>query len=767
MSGSAIPAGEVKDRLYGVVRSDDPFERKAEEALRIGVEYLGVENGHLTRIDQRTEHWEAVVSTDPPDGEFPPGLELDLETTYCRRTIEADSQVSLHDAPNQGWEDDPAFQKHGLHCYHGTTLVLADGAYGTVCFVSEEPREAFSQDEMLLLELLARLLERELERQQHEVELTKQANLAAVLNRVLRHNLRNDLSIIRGHTQLMADKLDEEGAEETALRNIDELIELSDKARELDQIIAVDDQRTSTDVVPLVRTVCEELEREYPDASVTVEFDEAVTVPVRDNFRRAVEELVENAVKHSGEGPTVTVEVALVPNAVEIRVTDDGPGLSNQEAAVLETGEETPLSHGSGLGLWLVHWVVTNHGGSTTVSADDEGTTMTVQLPRNPATNVQEQLARLSRARDRYHAAFQEACDAMVIVNDEARIVEANPASRTIYGLPSQELLGRTIREFLPDSFDFDAAWEQFRNVGEERDTLTMVGADGTERPVEYSASAEFVPGQHLVISRDISDRSARKQALEERSLRLEAIIGASPDPVLAVDDDGIIQLWNEAAEELFQYDREAVVGRSVLDLDLHEGEQRSVFKERFDQALGGKEFEDVVVERANKHGETKHLKISTAPIRNPSGAITGVVAVCKDVTETVEQRRRFEALSNGFPDICFIIDENGVYREVLSNPANEDKLYVDPSEFSGMSVDEVLPSDAAKRTRIAVEETIETEESRTIEYDLTVPAGRRVFEARMAPLELKIDSSPTVSCIVRDITELRGQATEGTTGGE
>lgn len=93
-----------------------------------------MENGHLTRIDVESDYWKAIASTDSVDGRFPVGLQLDLQNTYCRRTIDGESPVRLYDAPNQGWDDDPAFERHGLHCYHGSTITIDDGVCGTLCF---------------------------------------------------------------------------------------------------------------------------------------------------------------------------------------------------------------------------------------------------------------------------------------------------------------------------------------------------------------------------------------------------------------------------------------------------------------------------------------------------------------------------------------------------------------------------------------------------------------------------------------------------------
>jgi len=145
---------------------DVPFEEKATLALSIGEAYLGVENGHLTRIDVESDYWKAIASTDSVDGRFPVGLQLDLQNTYCRRTNDRRREPgSTVRRTEPGWDDDPAFERHGLHCYHGSTITIDDGVCGTLCFVSTEPRpEPFADEETLFAELIARLLETELQR---------------------------------------------------------------------------------------------------------------------------------------------------------------------------------------------------------------------------------------------------------------------------------------------------------------------------------------------------------------------------------------------------------------------------------------------------------------------------------------------------------------------------------------------------------------------------------------------------------------------------
>jgi K+-sensing histidine kinase KdpD len=97
-----------------------------------------------------------------------------------------------------------------------------------------------------------------------------------------------------------------------------------------------------------------------------------------------VTELVENAAAHAGPGAHIVIECDPIEGAVALRVVDDGPGLPESEQAVLADGVETPLVHGSGLGLWMVYWIVTNHDGTIDAAVTEEGTTITVTLPRVP-----------------------------------------------------------------------------------------------------------------------------------------------------------------------------------------------------------------------------------------------------------------------------------------------------------------------------------------------------------------------------------------------
>jgi signal transduction histidine kinase len=66
-------------------------------------------------------------------------------------------------------------------------------------------------------------------------------------------------------------------------------------------------------------------------------------------------------------------------------VSDDGPGMPEMEAEVLETGEETSLRHGQGLGLWMARTIVRQAGGDVSVDTGPDGTEVCVRLPTETA----------------------------------------------------------------------------------------------------------------------------------------------------------------------------------------------------------------------------------------------------------------------------------------------------------------------------------------------------------------------------------------------
>ncbi|PSP94921.1 histidine kinase [Halobacteriales archaeon QS_4_62_28] len=237
-----------------------------------------------------------------------------------------------------------------------------------------------------------------------------------VLNRVVRHNLRNDMTVVQGFAEAANEAVaDPEASDmlDTVERKALELVDLGEKARDIERVLAADRPQRATELRPLLAGIVDELDTDVP---VSVDCPDVAIETDTETLRILCLALVENAVEHGSTNPRsqaredaaehgstspdsqarldpdaattdgdapVRISVDTTDEQVTVRVRDDGPGIPEHELSVLESGEETALEHSTGLGLWLANWATRRLGGDLAFQTDD-GTTATLTLPVGP-----------------------------------------------------------------------------------------------------------------------------------------------------------------------------------------------------------------------------------------------------------------------------------------------------------------------------------------------------------------------------------------------
>jgi len=212
-----------------------------------------------------------------------------------------------------------------------------------------------------------------------------------VLSRVMRHNIRNKLSTVKGAITTLTAAPDHNNKAElldSAEEATSELLSTSEKIYKVEQQVAGDVEQRTLSLIPLIDTVIERVQDDYPDCEFTTAGSADLEINAPNTIEIAFKELIENAAEHNtSPHPEINVRCteSLDDKYVIVRIADNGPGIPPTEYEVL-TGERTrsQLDHTSGMGLWIANWTVTQAGGSLTFSANSpRGSIVELRLPQS------------------------------------------------------------------------------------------------------------------------------------------------------------------------------------------------------------------------------------------------------------------------------------------------------------------------------------------------------------------------------------------------
>lgn len=210
-------------------------------------------------------------------------------------------------------------------------------------------------------------------------ELAREQEKLAVVNRLLRHNLRHEAQILLGY----GDTIENEMAREKVNAVAQRLAGMNDRAAELQTLLGeVVDSDESVALASVVEAATGRLREGHPDATIEVSVSDDLVVTGDDRLERVVFELAENALRH-GDGEQVTITAEATATRVELVILDEGDGVPEMERAVLN--RETPISqvfHSKGFGLWLSKWTTEAFGGDVGFSEEGEESAVVVRLDR-------------------------------------------------------------------------------------------------------------------------------------------------------------------------------------------------------------------------------------------------------------------------------------------------------------------------------------------------------------------------------------------------
>jgi PAS domain S-box-containing protein len=470
-----------------------------------------------------------------------------------------------------------------------------------------------------------------LQDREQELDLLRQ-----ILTRYLRHDLRNDLNTILGYAQVIEETASGATADraETILETAGRLSETSETARLYSTLIERQDEPVEHDLREVVDAAVAKVTERYPETAVEVDGPETCRVVAREGIRAAIADLVENAAKHNdADDPWVRVRFRRSERP-RLTIEDNGPGVPDHDLAAFDRGRESPLTHSSGIGVWLSKWVVEGGGGRLSFDETADGTLVTVEFPPPESVGADGLDVPDLKARERrLQTIIDRVTDAIVEVDDSWSVTFLDRQAEEILDVDADAVEGRAFWDALPAfrGTPFEAACRQTMDSRSSAHVAAYhEGIDGWLEGYAYPN----VDGGLSVYFREITEQKARERELERARTRMEVALDATDAAVWEWDVETDAVTLHPEVHPVFRTRIETV---SEFVAGVHP-EDRDRVREALAAALDSGSYE---VEYRVPDGETVRWAADSGRVRyDDDGDAARVVGVSRDVTAARRRER-------------------------------------------------------------------------------------------------------------------------------
>lgn len=272
------------------------------------------------------------------------------------------------------------------------------------------------------------------------------------------------------------------------------------------------------------------------------------------------------------------------------------------------------------------------------------------------------------------HSILQAIPDLISVVDTDFKIVYSNWRGGHEYAAPNRRKRNRHCYEvYYPDlngrcdPCHLVQVFETGTSIVTEKFNPRVGYLEIHAFPIFDGSGTVVMAGEYL---RNISDRKHAEDALRGANQMLEALVNASPPAILTLDLDLNLTLWNPAAERMFGWKRDEVLGKSypIVSIELMEE-----LKENIRRLNRGEERQSMETRRLHRDGHFIDVSLSTAPMLNSEGGTIGYVAIMADISERKqaqqalrESEANYRAIFDAANDATFVFDvETGAMLDV------------------------------------------------------------------------------------------------------
>jgi len=250
------------------------------------------------------------------------------------------------------------------------------------------------------------------------------------------------------------------------------------------------------------------------------------------------------------------------------------------------------------------------------------------------ARREQRETANVLDATEReFKSVFDNALDGILILDDQGICLEANAAALNLFGTDHDEFVARPVEKFFAGAGDFKEFWNRFLDLKSEHRETRVLRGDGERIFVEYTAKANYLPGRHVAILRDITRRKLAEAALRESEERFQEMAGNIEEIFWTLDAENRKVLYVNPAYE-------TITGRSCESLRkdpksyeevIHPEDRVRVLSRLGESVQTGQLDEEFRITKPD--GATRWVWVHGFPVRDSSGIVRRLVGTAQDVT--------------------------------------------------------------------------------------------------------------------------------------
>lgn len=283
---------------------------------------------------------------------------------------------------------------------------------------------------------------------------------------------------------------------------------------------------------------------------------------------------------------------------------------------------------------------------------------------KNPEEKIQ--VNRIKESEKKYKGLFDNAIEGILIVDNEGKIVDANPAACKIYRFKKEQMLKMFVKDIFPhkSAEEADLIWKEFLRNGYLDGFYKYKLNNDDVRYLDFKVRANFIEGMHLAVFSDVTEKTEIAKALRISEANLKAIFNNTNQEFVLLDTNFKIVTFNEGAQRntLKYQGKELRVGESIFTYG-REGDEEK-FQYTYERLKNGETIFTEINPNYKNYSES-WIEVGFIPVFDNKKILKGILISSSDITfrkkaeiALAESEARFRSLVQNSSDIITILDD-------------------------------------------------------------------------------------------------------------